>query len=436
MAFHNLSVLTEGRYWSDWRVPHYLTDKETVSNDIVLYSRKFSCPKPYTQYLRKEAKIENCISVSSIPPVSAVQRAARPGEGCTFRYRNPDSNRFLLSDMQGYYSGRVFLIGNAPSIAKLPLHLLRNEFTIAFNRFDLFLDRISWVPTMYMCIDSLVCPDIAFFINKHVSLYRHVFVPTRYKDSKVDVNYTKFINDSANVHWFYFKPRASEDNIVPKDAFMVETRGTVASVALEILSHLGFGPIYVIGVDLAYQTHNTTVSANAVRREDLLSVANDDPNHFDPRYFGAGRLYHDPRVPWMTKSWEGALAIARAKGVSVYNAGLNNLSESNFPRVSFRSLFTHVSAAEERLMFLQDIEKDFHIRPMYAETELSKCIPRSEVVSSPPFLVKNNTIAVVRTASVASHLSSKLIASHITRGPLREEYILIPRLLWRNRLPQ
>ena len=46
-----------------------------------------------------------------------------------------------------YKNKRVFLIGNGPSLKKTPLHFLKNEYTIVFNRFNLFFERINWIPT-------------------------------------------------------------------------------------------------------------------------------------------------------------------------------------------------------------------------------------------------------------------------------------------------
>src|ERR1700755_2894836 len=55
-------------------------------------------------------------------------------------------------NLKGAYAGkRVFLVGNGPSLNKTPLHLLANEYTMCFNRFNIMFERLGWIPTFYMC---------------------------------------------------------------------------------------------------------------------------------------------------------------------------------------------------------------------------------------------------------------------------------------------
>ena len=58
-----------------------------------------------------------------------------------------------------YKNKRVFLIGNGPSLNNTELYLLKNEYTICFNHFDLFFERINWTPTFYSVTDELVLKD-------------------------------------------------------------------------------------------------------------------------------------------------------------------------------------------------------------------------------------------------------------------------------------
>ena len=64
-----------------------------------------------------------------------------------------------------YLGKRVFLIGNGPSLNKTPLHLLKGEITMCFNRFDLMTDRIGWNPTMYAVSDHRVANNTSEIIN-------------------------------------------------------------------------------------------------------------------------------------------------------------------------------------------------------------------------------------------------------------------------------
>ena len=41
-----------------------------------------------------------------------------------------------------------------------------------------------------------------------------------------------------------------------------------------------------------YKVHTTAKKINSA--SEIVSTKNDDPNHFDPRYFGKGKKYHQP----------------------------------------------------------------------------------------------------------------------------------------------
>ena len=74
---------------------------------------------------------------------------------------NKRSNKKKWKQLQNKYLGqRVFLIGNGPSLNKTPLYLLRDEYTMCFNRFSLLVERINWSPTFFTTTDNLVLNDL------------------------------------------------------------------------------------------------------------------------------------------------------------------------------------------------------------------------------------------------------------------------------------
>jgi hypothetical protein len=187
---------------------------------------------------------------------------------------------------------RIILIGNGPSLNQTPLYLLKDEFTMAFNRFDLLLERINWNPTFYAVADGVVAQDSQEELNKMIQLAEYSFFP--YCTSKHDRIYVKgFIPDQSNVFFmslipkFFFKYQFS--TCFP----FVIGGGTITSVGFQILAYLGFSEILICGVDMNYviRTNTTVLNQDNHRVE---SKGDDDPNHFDPRYFGKGRKYHHP----------------------------------------------------------------------------------------------------------------------------------------------
>jgi hypothetical protein len=63
---------------------------------------------------------------------------------------------------------RIFLMGNGPSLRQMQLEKLKNEYVFGFNKCYLLYDSVSWRPQFYTSVDSLVVPDIADEINRHL----------------------------------------------------------------------------------------------------------------------------------------------------------------------------------------------------------------------------------------------------------------------------
>lgn len=103
---------------------------------------------------------------------------------------------------------------------------------------------------------------------------------------------------------------------------------------MQLAHYLGASIIYLIGFDHNY------VKPKAADRVDgpVITSATDDSNHFDPRYFGAGYRWHDPKVERMEKAYRVAKDFFNAHGVQIFNATAGGKLEV-FPRVNFDSLF-------------------------------------------------------------------------------------------------
>ena len=85
--------------------------------------------------------------------------------------------------------------------------------------------------------------------------------------------------------------------------------GTVTCVAIQIAAFLGFDPIILIGCDATYSVPSTVVQSGPDKfgdgvRLNLESVQDDDVNHFDPSYFGAGKRWHSPNAAEMLIGFE------------------------------------------------------------------------------------------------------------------------------------
>jgi len=311
--------------------------------------------------------------------------------------------------LKGVYKGqRAFLIGNGPSLNKTPLHLLEHEFTLCFNRFNLMSERIAWKPTMYMCVDERVAEDIAFESNKLVRMVQYAFFPDIHPSGG---DFRKFIHDADNVYWLSLNWGGFYQDL-PRAGL----GGTVANVGLQVLCFMGFSPIYLVGVDMDYKDHKTVIKHD---QRNWTSTSDDDPNHFDPRYFGKGREYHYPRlVENMLPSMQRAKEIADTLGIQVLNASVGGSLEI-FPRVDFRTLFNQ-SCDDELQMLLQVVD------PNARGASLEEAFPNAGIVEVASDWNPAMPIAIV-DMRLAEKLIPKVIFTHIPYGPLGDRYLFVRR---------
>ncbi|MCX6168367.1 MAG: DUF115 domain-containing protein [Ignavibacteriales bacterium] len=236
--------------------------------------------------------------------------------------KSVDYSRWL--GLKNKYQGqRAFLIGNGPSLNKLPLYLLRNEYSIGFNRIFLLKERLDWLPSFYTTIDDRVLLDSIDEIKENIQNFQYIFLPDLHP---YNVNFKKKFIESEKMFWLYLDKLEFSNNLP-----YAGINKSVTNVGLQILSFLGFSPIYIIGVDLEYSQQS---SVKKETKRNLTSTQDDDPNHFDPRYFGAGRAYHQPRMEETFLRFEQAKIFFDNLGVEVFNAGMGGKLEA-FPRVKF-----------------------------------------------------------------------------------------------------
>lgn len=309
-----------------------------------------------------------------------------------------------------YKGERAFLIGNGPSLNRTPMHLLANEFTICFNRFNLMFERLAWKPTMYMCVDERVAEDNATEINEIIPQVKYAFFPDIHC---YGMDFREFINDADNVFWL---------SLVLDGFFQdlphVGLGGTVANVGLQVLSFMGFSPIYLVGVDMNYKDHKTVIKHD---KRNWTSIKDDDPNHFDPRYFGKGRKYHYPRLNEnMLPSLERAKIITDNMNIQVINAGIGGCLEI-FSRVNFRSLFKYSYEEELRLLFGSCPFFDKNQR----YSTLGDAFPEAMVLDTDAWNPQLSTI--ITSIELAEKLIPKAIFTHIPYGPIENRYIFIKR---------
>jgi len=254
-----------------------------------------------------------------------------------------------LSSLQGSYRGqRCFIMGNGPSLNRMDLELFSQEHVWGLNKCYLLFDRISWRPGFYVAVDMRVASDVAAEINNLIRDLPQTkfFFPVSFRERRV-------VRSDADVYWYHEVPLASvgytyyssnmdeltisPDLMFTRDASRwVSGVTTVVIAALQLAVHLGFNPIYLIGCDTSYSIAATVRTERNIAK--LVSTQDDDPSHFDPRYFGLGSKWSKPDVDGMFFHHRQARRVCESLGVSVYNATVGGKLEV-FPRVDYRDLF-------------------------------------------------------------------------------------------------
>ena len=246
------------------------------------------------------------------------------------------SNWKRWKELKGKYKGkRVFLVANGPSLNITPLYLLKNENVIVFNRFMLMLERLNYIPAFYMVVDGLLGPTVKEDINYFIDNCRNVFIPdiTKGELSKYS-SYTKYAD---NVLYLYDEPLTYSKHLP-----FVGFGNTVIYCAFQVFQYLGFSEVVVVGNDMNYVIHKSAdvISEEKIKgrvNQNLRSTKDDDPNHFDPRYFGKGKEFHQPTTELMDKIFANLDRVAEEyskAGIKVVNAGYNSKVEC-FPKQDF-----------------------------------------------------------------------------------------------------
>ncbi|MCF8709469.1 6-hydroxymethylpterin diphosphokinase MptE-like protein [Rhizorhapis sp. SPR117] len=241
-----------------------------------------------------------------------------------------------MNGLRNKFSGqRIFIMGNGPSLNNTPLELLKNEYVFGLNRVSLLFDRISWRPTFFTAFDVRVVPD-----NKEE--FANLDVPYKFFSAR----YKQMMGLKDAHYWYHTKGfyEGFETCFEPMVAYSgFGGGGTIAIIAIELAYFMGFREIYLIGTDVSYSVPKTVaqsgkdVFGDGVKLE-LESTQDDDANHFDPRYFGKGKKWHNPNVRDMKIGFARAASYIEQRGGMLRNATVGGQLDE-VPRVNFEALF-------------------------------------------------------------------------------------------------
>lgn len=180
---------------------------------------------------------------------------------------------------------RCVIMGNGPSLNRTDLGLLKNEVTFGLNRIYLMFETLGF-STTYLAV-----------VNRHVVEQCHAEIAALPMPLFTTQKNADLLSRT--------KPPAITLRDVTGPYFGRELPlgiwqgATVTYVAMQVAYFMGFTEVVLVGVD-----HNFASKGPA---HQLVESAGDDPNHFDPNYFGKGFKWQLPDL----ETSEIAYALAR-----------------------------------------------------------------------------------------------------------------------------
>jgi hypothetical protein len=241
---------------------------------------------------------------------------------------------FNTSSLKGFknkYKGqRVFIVGNGPSLNKHDLKLLDGEYSFAVNGIFYKTRENGYKPTFYVVEDRHVAKDNIDEINKYDVPYK--FFPVDYRDMIKKTNNTFFFSMDKG---YYHKssPNFALPRFSPDANSILYCGQSVTMINIQLAAYMGFSEIYLIGMD-----HNYVLPSDAEVNGEEITSNSDDPNHFHPDYFGKGKIWHDPHLDRVQRSYHYMKLALESKEIKIFNATVGGKLEV-FERKCYDGLF-------------------------------------------------------------------------------------------------
>lgn len=222
-----------------------------------------------------------------------------------------------LSALKNQHKGeRCVIIGNGPSLNQTDVERIRHEYTFGLNRIYLAWKDWGFSTSFYLSINDLVIEQCAHEIS---GLEIPLFISWRAR---------RWISPQDNLHYLYTTYTGKKFG---KDASRRLWEGaTVTFTALQLAYHMGFSTVVLIGVD-----HNFVSKGDP--NQTIVSEG-DDPNHFNPEYFGKGFRWQLPDLDTSEIAYELARKTYQADGRQVLDATIGGKLQV-FPKVDYDEYF-------------------------------------------------------------------------------------------------
>lgn len=230
-------------------------------------------------------------------------------------------NKQLLKSYKNLHKGqRYFVIANGPSLKKMDLSPLSNEYTIGMNRIYLLFDQINFKPSFYICINELVLDEFAEDIQK-LTMPKFLNWNRRNLFDKNDSK-TIFLRYALGIQDFFgFEPEKIQFS-----------GGTVTFASLQLAFFMGFQEVIIIGLDHNYSEKGTPSKVEIRKTES-------DESHFHPNYFPKGIKWQLPDLLRSEVAYKLAKTAFENDGRKILDATIGGKCPV-FEKIDFEKIFS------------------------------------------------------------------------------------------------
>lgn len=240
------------------------------------------------------------------------------GVGYLLRSEGRASAARIRSFRNAYAGQRCFIIGNGPSLREMDLSPLQNEFTFGLNRIYILFERLGFNTSFLVSVNNMLLRQC---VDELASLHMPKFFSWRVRDVFPTTDDLIFVRPVRRPRRRFTRHPTLRG---------IWEGSTVTYVAMQLAYYMGFKKVILIGVDHSYTTKGPA--------HQLVTSSSDDPNHFDPKYFGKGFKWNLPDLDTSEIAYRIAKDQFEHDGRTVVDATVGGKLQI-FPKVSYSSLF-------------------------------------------------------------------------------------------------
>jgi tetratricopeptide (TPR) repeat protein len=312
-AYRRAVQLKPDAAWSNWGLSQALQQMGRVEEAQQLHQRAVEIdPKLGKLFFAEGSLVKKAVSSSLLKtPVQSDTASA-------ILQRSQEKIRQFHNK---HWGERCVIIGNGPSLNEMDLSFLKHEVCFGTNKIYLGFDRWGFSPTYYVAVNP-------FVIEQSVNEIRRISCPKFIGNRGIS-----YFDAADDIIFIRTLPPPDESFSERADVGFNEG-STVTYVAMQLAYYMGFSEVVLIGVDHHFVTQGTP-------HQPIVSDGN-DPNHFDPNYFGKGLTWQLPDLENSQKSYQVARQVFEESGGEIIDATVNGRCQV-FTKRDYRLIFDGMS---------------------------------------------------------------------------------------------